>query len=534
MKCILVMSGPIGAGKSEFSAALERDLGAVRVSTRRYILDVTRCENERRSLQEAGDRLDVETEGQWVADAVGKAMSEGFSADIALLDSARIAPQLAALRQKFGEAVFHVHLTADRGELERRYKMRKSELREFATYEEAANHGTEREVGNLAKIADLVLHTDHEDARTLARAAAAWRGLTTAKKLATGLVDVIVGGQYGSEGKGNICSHIAKDYNALVRIGGPNAGHRVAEPEYKYVQLPSGTGSNKSAEVLIGAGSTIWLPQILKEIEDHPHLHAGNLSIDPQAMIIDEFDRETESRGLQSISTTGQGVGSANARKILNRGNQTFGPEVKLAGEVAELKPFIRNVRKRLAKLMEDGSKVLLEGTQGTMLSLHHGLFPHVTSRETSVAGCLADAGLAPQHVNKVIMVLRTYPIRVGGPSGWIGRELTYEELSARSGITMAELEATEKGTVSGKQRRLAEFDWGQLRRSVELNGATEIAVTFADYFGIENRSATHFGALNTDALEFLGRIERIAGIPVTLVSKAFAVDGVLQREDTQ
>ena len=533
MKCILVMSGPIGAGKSEFSAALERDLGAVRVSTRKYILDVTRCENERRALQEAGDRLDVETEGRWVADAVEKALSEGLSADIALLDSARIAPQLAALRQKFGEAVFHVHLTADRGELERRYKMRRSELREFATYEEAANQGTEREVGNLATIADLVLHTDHEEARTLARAAAAWRGLTTAKKLPQGLVDVIVGGQYGSEGKGNICAHIAGRYDALVRIGGPNAGHKVKKPEYTYVQLPSGTGSNPKAEILIGAGSTIWLPRLLKEIYDL-RLDEDRISIDPQAMIILDYDQEVESKGLQNISTTGKGVGSASARKILNRGNQTFGPAVRLARDVEEIKPFVRNVRKRLNAMMEEGKRILLEGTQGTMLSIHHGIYPHVTSRETSVAGCLADAGLASLHVGKVIMVLRTYPIRVGGNSGWIGAELTYQELSKRSRISQSELETTEKGSVSGKQRRLAEFDWGQLRQSVELNGATEIALTFADYLGIANRSASSFDELSDVTKQFIERIERVAGVPVTLVSKDFAEDGVIERVVTQ
>lgn len=530
MKTIIVISGPIGAGKSVFAAALERDLNAKRVSTRKYILDETGCENERRSLQDAGDKLDQDTNGGWVAEAVHRAIESGLSADVLIVDSARISSQVSGLRERFGDAVFHVHLTADAKELHRRYSLRKSELREFATYEEAADHGTERSVESLAKDADLVLSTDHIDSESLARTAAAWRGLFPQNGTPARLVDVIVGGQYGSEGKGNVCAHIAREYSALIRIGGPNAGHKVAEPPYKYVQLPSGTGANPKAEIMIGAGSTIWLPKILEEIDDHDLL-GDRLSIDPQAMIIEEEDRRVEEGGLQKIATTGQGVGAANARKILNRGNETWGPPIRLARDVEELAPFVRDVRGQLEQLLKKGSRVLLEGTQGTMLSIHHGLYPHVTSRETSVSGCLADAGIAHSRVGRVIMVLRTYPIRVEGVhSGWIGREITYDELSIRSGISIEELKATEKGSVSNKQRRIAEFDWGQLRRAVELNGATEIAITFADYFGIENRTANSYGDLNKNARDFIEKVERVAGIPVTLISKEFASDGVIAR----
>lgn len=530
LKTIIVISGPIGAGKSAFAKALEHDLKAERVSTRKYILTKTGCENERRSLQDAGDKLDQDTKGRWVADAVNRAIEDGLTADVLIVDSARIPSQVDGLRDRFDDAVFHVHLTADTKELHRRYSVRKSELREFATYEEAADHGTERNVGELAETADLVLSTDHIDAKRLAQTASVWRGISSHTYCPKPMVDVIVGGQYGSEGKGNVCAHIAGEYSALVRIGGPNAGHKVADPKYKYVQLPSGTGVNTDAKILIGAGSTISLPRILKEIYDQK-LSEARLSIDPQAMIIDDVDRREEMGGLQNISTTGQGVGAANARKILNRGNETWGPPVRLARDVEELAPFVRDVRGQLERLFEMGERVLLEGTQGTMLSIHHGLYPHVTSRETSVSGCLADAGIAHSRVGRVIMVLRTYPIRVeGAHSGWIGREITYEELSIRSGISTEELKATEKGSVSNKQRRIAEFDWGQLRRSVELNGATEIAITFADYFGIENRKASSYEELNKDVRDFIEKVERVAGIPVRLISKEFARDGVIDR----
>lgn len=315
-----------------------------------------------------------------------------------------------------------------------------------------------------------------------------------------------------------------------MRIGGPNAGHLVKEPEYKYVQLPSGTGSNPDAKILIGAGSTLWLPQLLREIMDQK-LTPERLSIDPQAMVIDDEDRRLEASVLGSISSTKQGVGAASARKIANRGAAPmFGPPVCLARDVEQLRDFVRDVRAELDKHFANGTRVLLEGTQGTLLSIHHGFWPSVTSRETSAAGCLSDAGISPNRVRKVIMVVRTYPIRVGGTSGWMGRNLTLADVSARSGIPLEEFRKVEKGTISGIERRVAEFDWAQIRRSAELNGATDIAVTFTDYLGVENRKATTFDELNEVARNFIERLERVAGTAVTLISKEFALDGVIER----
>ena len=446
MNSLIVLSGPIGVGKSSFGKALTDHFGVTRISTRQWILRQTGCANERRALQEAGERLDAATGGAWVADAVEAALPPGGAGGAFLLDSARIRGQVEAVRSRFPGRVFHIHLHAHFDELERRYVLRDAELKEFATYAEAAAHGTEAQVGTLADIAELVLDADHANAETLAITAMAVRGTTISP--VERLVDVIVGGQYGSEGKGNICAHIARDYAALMRIGGPNAGHRVAHPKYKYVQLPSGAGSNPEAVILIGAGSTLWLPQLMLEMMDH-HVTPERLVIDPQAMVIDDEDRRAEQRGLvESIASTGQGVGVASARKITNRGGPLFGPPVMLARQVKQLEPFVRDVRAELDRLYRNGHRVLLEGTQGTALSIHHGIYPSVTSRETSAAGCMADAGISHARINRVIMVVRTYPIRVGGPSGWMGREIKFEDINQRSGIALEELLETEKGTV--------------------------------------------------------------------------------------
>ncbi|QZH73955.1 MAG: adenylosuccinate synthetase [Erythrobacter sp.] len=530
MELLVVMSGPIGSGKTRFAEALAA-YGARSVSTRSYIRERTGCGEGRIELQAAGAALDEETGGLWVVDAVVAADAGG--GDFLLLDSARIVSQVEGLRERFPGKVVHAHLEASPVVLEARYRSRPTVTREYASYEEASAHGTERQVGTLAGIADLVFDTEDTDPYDLALATMAFVGKLPPTRP---LVDVIVGGQYGSEGKGNVCASIASRYDGLLRIGGPNAGHRVADPSYKYVQLPSGSMSNMGSQIIIAAGSTVWLPQLMLEILDHG-LTGERLTIDPQVMVIDDDDRRIEGGSgegdaLTAIATTKQGVGAAVARKVLNRGKPLFGSPVILARDVPQLERFVRPARVVVDRLLREGKPILVEGTQGTELSIHHGRYPHVTSRETTSSGCISDAGIPPGAVRDVIMVLRTYPIRVGGPSGPMGREIDFATVSGRCGLPVDEIARTERGTVSNRERRIAEFDWGRLRREAELNGATCIALTFADYIDCANRDASCFGDLSAETQDFIRKVERVAGVPVTLVSKAFAKDGILERGD--
>jgi adenylosuccinate synthase len=201
-----------------------------------------------------------------------------------------------------------------------------------------------------------------------------------------------------------------------------------------------------------------------------------------------------------------------------------------LAKDCPDLKPYIGDSRKLIADTIVEGKRILLEGTQGTSLSLHHGLYPHVTSRDTTVAGCLADAGIAPSNARKVIMVCRTYPIRVGGPSGPMAYEVTMEEIHKRSGIPLEELKRTETTTTTKRERRIAEFDWVQFKDSVQLNGPTDIALTFVDYFSINNRAAYRFEQLNRETISFVEEIERVSGPPVSLLSTDFRWRNVIDR----
>lgn len=202
-----------------------------------------------------------------------------------------------------------------------------------------------------------------------------------------------------------------------------------------------------------------------------------------------------------------------------------------LAKDVKELKPFIRPTCELLEVAFSAGQHVLLEGTQGTGLSIHHGSYPHVTSRDTTVAGCLAEAGISPSRVRRVILVCRTYPIRVEGKySGPMSQEIDWAEVARRSGISPEELEANEKTSTTRRRRRVSEFDWVLLRKSASLNAPTDIALTFADYLNISNREARRFEQLTEDSIRFIEEVERVAQAPVSLISTRFHSRSIIDR----
>jgi len=127
-------------------------------------------------------------------------------------------------------------------------------------------------------------------------------------------------------------------------------------------------------------------------------------------------------------------------------------------------------------------------------------------------------------------MVCRTYPIRVDGPSGPMAYEANLTEIHRRSGIPLEEIEQTERTTTTDRPRRIAEFDWLQFRDSVQINGPTDIALTFVDYFDANNRKAFRFEQLSAETIGFVEELERISGRPVSLLSTDFNWRNVIDR----
>lgn len=527
---IIVLSGPIAAGKSTLATALGKRWGVVRLKTQDLLRELTGTGLDRAALQRAGERLDKETGGAWVVNGLTRRLTSLPDDARVLVDSVRLIAQVEAIQRAFGQRVVHVHLTASDEDLARRYGARETAMQELGSYAAVRADPTEAAVEDLARVADVVIDTHRSSPDDVVVRVAARLGLYG--RSYDRLVDVLVGGEYGSEGKGQIAAYLAPEYDVLVRVGGPNAGHKVyEEPEVMtFHHLPSGTARNPAAQIVLGPGAVLHPEDLLAEIA-RAEVDYERLAIDPQAMTITAEDKQEEVRLTAAIGSTGSGVGAATARKVLR---EIAARPVTLAKDVPALRPYVRETLGVLEDAFASGRRVFLEGTQGTGLSLHHGAYPHVTSRETTVGGCLGEAGIAPSRVRRTIMVCRTYPIRVESPSdgtsGPMGRELAWEEVAERSGIALEELLRTERTSTTNKQRRIGEFEWTLLRRAASLNGPTDVALTFADYFTIANRDARRFDQLSSETIQFIEEAERVTAAAVSLVATRFHFRSIIDR----
>lgn len=300
-----------------------------------------------------------------------------------------------------------------------------------------------------------------------------------------GKLTVLVGGQYGSEGKGAIAAYVANDYQVHIRVGSPNAGHTIYWRGEKHVMqsIPCGW-INPEAKIVIGRGALLNMKQFMKELVHIMQYYPDflkRLYIDAEAGILDEkFHIEeggTQGEMHKRIGSTGEGVGPARIAR-LKRDKNEFHQFKDVADEYGLLGCMKENTPFMIAEWQNNGLNILIEGTQGSGLSLLHSHYPYCTSIDTNAAGIISEVGIAPSRVTDVLMVCRTYPIRVAGNSGYMKNEITWEELNKRMGVEIT----PEKTTVTKKIRRIAEWDSELFEQSCLLNAPTEIALTFADY----------------------------------------------------
>lgn len=327
---------------------------------------------------------------------------------------------------------------------------------------------------------------------------------------------VVVGGFFGDEGKGKIVSYLALRDNpsVIVRGGaGPNAGHTIRDGEktYKVRMLPSGF-LNKNSKIMIGPGVVVNPEVLIKEVNEFEA--SGRAFIDRNCGIIEESHRVQDSKGelKQRIGSTGSGTGPANADRAMRT--------LKLAKDIESLSSFLEDVPQAINSALDDNENVLVEGTQGTFLSLWHGTYPFVTSKDVTASGICADVGLGPTNVNEVIIVFKTYVTRVG--TGPMENELSPEETSQKGW--------EEFGTVTGRLRRAAEFNYELARRAIMLNGATQIAITKLDVIFPDCAGKNSFEDLSDEARKFIKKIEDQLYVPVTIIGTGPAVNDVIDR----
>ncbi len=336
-----------------------------------------------------------------------------------------------------------------------------------------------------------------------------------------GRIIVVVGLQYGSEGKGAIASYLAPSVSMGVRSGAANAGHTIYHQDRKFImrQIPS-VWTNSSAKLVIGLGAIVSPDVLKKEIEEISQFSEikNRLRIDYRAHVITEeqilAEQNTDlaERIGSTSATSREGIGTAQADKVLRKSSCVQ------AMNVDWLRPYLCDTVELInSHLGEDEwNSVLIEGTQGFGLSLEHGRFPFVTSRDTTAQAIAASVGVSIHNLDAdIIGVVRSYPIRVAGNSGPFGEdseEISWEELTRRAG---AKEPITEITSVTHKIRRVAIFSEKEFLRACRANRPTELAVTFADYLDWrchENKRITR------PVEDFIARLEELSGIPVTIV----------------
>lgn len=349
------------------------------------------------------------------------------------------------------------------------------------------------------------------------------------------------------DGKGLIIGHIARDYGLHVRVGAANAGHTVYTrheagkqgidsvvqlDKHVVQQIPVAAYANPDAVLAIGPGAQISPEIFAKEIEDNTRWRSRHgydpmdLRVDPRAHVItDEHVEREQSSGLDerigSTSTIAkEGIGSAQAARVMRDESCVLWKDFQSDWVRNGYWPQVgcSDVAEEIYGAWHDcGIPVLLEGTQGTGLSVTTGQFPYVTSRNTTASGLIADCGVGPTAVERVIVVARTYPIRVAGNSGPFypdSDEIRWSDIGVD--------EDSERTTVTKKVRRVATFSVEQVRDAAMLNGATEIALTFSDYLhkGIAFKNGPHRKDSVGDAnlREMIRKIEEASGVGVTML----------------
>ena len=330
---------------------------------------------------------------------------------------------------------------------------------------------------------------------------------------------VVVGGFFGDEGKGKIISYLAiKDNPTLAVRGGvgPNAGHTIEynDKKYKVRMLPSAF-LNKETRLLIGPGVVVNPEVLLKEIEEFGV--SDRAFVDFQCGIIEESHKKADSQGRlkESIGSTGSGTGPANADRAMRT--------LKLAKDIDSLALYLEDVPNAVNFALQQNEKIIVEGTQGTFLSLWHGTYPFVTSKDVTASGICSDIGLGPKNVNEVMIVFKAYVTRVG--TGPLKNELSPEQTAAKGW--------QEVGTVTGRPRRAAEFDFDLAKRAVMLNSATQIAITKLDVIFPECTHMDSFKDLSSPAKHFIKSIEDNLKVQVTLIGTGPDVNDIIDRRES-
>ncbi len=281
---------------------------------------------------------------------------------------------------------------------------------------------------------------------------------------------VVVGAQFGSEGKGAISAHLSRNFgqhDAVMRVAGPNAGHTAYDGtgrEWKLRTVPVGAVSSPTCQLLLAAGSEIDLGVLESEVTalDAAGFRVSErLKIHPSATMIDprHVAAEHEAGLVGRVGSTGKGIGAARSARIM-RTAVTYGQFVEHGAK----NPLWGKLLGHRASIQSEFDHLLIEGTQGYGLGLRTEFYPQTTSSDCRAIDFLSMAGISPWADDtqvRVVVVARVYPIRVAGNSGPLKGETSWEVLGLPQ----------ERTTVTNKVRRVGEWDEALVREAIHANG---------------------------------------------------------------
>ena len=328
---------------------------------------------------------------------------------------------------------------------------------------------------------------------------------------------VVVGGFFGDEGKGHIVSYLAvRDRPSITVRGGvgPNAGHQVVYQgrTYGLRMVPCGF-VNLRSRLLIGPGVLVNPKVFLEEIKLTET--ENRIGLDKQCAIIEERHIEEEKKNAYlttKIGTTKTGIGTCQSERVFRK--------ARLANEFPEIRRYITDVPLEVGNALKRKENVLVEGTQGTYISLYHGTYPFCTAKDVCASAICSDVGIGPTSVDEVAVVFKAFVTRVG--EGPLDNQLSVEELEKRGWL--------EFGTVTRRPRRAAPFDFKLAKRAAMLNGATQAAITKLDVVYPECKGVKSFEKLSQRAKEFIAQVENEIDVPVKLIGTGPSVEDTIDR----
>jgi adenylosuccinate synthase len=330
---------------------------------------------------------------------------------------------------------------------------------------------------------------------------------------------VVVGAQWGDEGKGKVVDYLAGSFDYIARVaGGHNAGHTVIIGKERFVLqlIPCGILRPKQ-HAIIGAGVVVDPAALVAEIETLAKGGIdvrGRLHVSNRAHLIFPYHRELDkaaeaARGANAIGTTSRGIGPAYEDKMARRGlrvadlldaglfrekasrvvaeknriaHGAYGAQVDFSHEVDEtlklgekIKSYICDTAELTNRALDEGKSVLFEGAQGTMLDIDHGTYPYVTSSSATSGGAATGVGVPPTKIRHVLGISKAYTTRVGaGPFPTEMPDLEAKEVRDRG---------KEFGAVTGRPRRCGWLDLAELRYAKMINGIDSLVITKLDVF---------------------------------------------------